>query len=176
MKKIIYILLGMMLMSCHKGRTYFPKEIETPEIEIVRFDKALMNVHQPNTDPSLKGREEGTKADILVLYDEYPEFMPLWVEDILGIPTEDTAYLVEQLPQFLNDTVYGFKQTNAREQAVFADVSDIEKSLSKAFARVSYLYPETEIPTFYLFVSGFQTPIYFGEELIGIGAEMYLGA
>lgn len=166
----------MMLMSCHKGRTYFPKEIETPEIEIVRFDKALMNVHQPNPDPSLKGREEGIKVDIRVLYDEYPEFMPLWVEDILGIPTEDTAYLEQQLPQFLNDTVYGFKQTNAKEQALFADVSDIATALSKAFARVSYLYPETEIPTFYLFVSGFQTPIYFGEELIGIGADMYLGS
>ena len=163
---LLFIILA--LTSCHSGRTYFPKEIETPEIEIVRFDKALMNVHSDNV--------QSTKADILVLYDEYPEFMPLWVEDILGIPTEDTAYLEQQLPQFLNDTVYGFKQTNAKEQALFSDVSDIEKSLSKAFARVSYLYPETEIPTFYLFVSGFQTPIYFGEELIGIGADMYLGS
>ena len=36
-------------------------------------------------------------------------FMPLWVEDILGIPAEDTAYLEQQLPLFLNDTIYGFK-------------------------------------------------------------------
>ena len=28
----------------------------------------------------------------------------------------------------------------------------------------------------YLFVSGFQTPIYFGDELVGIGADMYLGS
>ena len=131
----------------------------------MRFDNALLNVH-----------EATAATDIQVLYDTYPVFMPLWVEEILGIPSEDTAYLVQQLPAFLNDTLYGFKATNAKEREVFADVSDIEKALSKAFARIRYLYPETEIPTLYLFVSGFQTPIYFGDELIGIGGDMYLGS
>jgi hypothetical protein len=165
MKKIIYILLGMMLMSCQKGRTYFPKDLPPQEIDIVRFDKALMNVS-----------EASVGADSRVLYDEYPVFMPLWVEDILGIPSADTAYLAQQLPLFLNDTVYGFKATNAREQEVFADVSDLEKSFSRAFSRVLWLYPETEVPALYLFVSGFQTPVYFEEGVIGIGADMYLGS
>jgi len=165
MKKIIYILLGMMLMSCQKGRTYFSKDLPQQEIDIVRFDKALMNVS-----------EASVGADIRVLYDEYPVFMPLWVEDILGIPSADTAYLAQQLPLFLNDTVYGFKATNAREQEVFADVSDLEKSFSRAFSRVLWLYPETEVPALYLFVSGFQTPVYFEEGVIGIGADMYLGS
>lgn len=166
MKKILYIVLfALTLTACQNGRTYFPKDLEMQTVDIVRFDKAVMNVH-----------EATVKEDIRVLYDEYPVFMPLWVEDILGIPAADTAYLVKALPTFLNDTLYGFKQTNAQEQEVFADVSDIEKGLSKAFARIQYLYPEAEIPTLYLFISGFQTPIYFGEELIGIGADMYLGS
>ena len=162
---ILLFCLALLLCGCHKGRTYFSKDIEPQQIDIVRFDKALMNVH-----------EATVAQDIEVLYDEYPTFMPLWVEDILGIPADDTAYLAQQLPAFLNDTLYGFKQTNAREQEVFADVRDIEKGLSKAFARIAYLYPETEIPDFYLFISGFQTPIYFEEDLIGIGADMYLGS
>ncbi len=153
------------MAACQKGRSYFPKDIEPQEIEIVRFDNALMNVH-----------EVSVAHDIRVLYDEYPKFMPLWVEDILGIPSVDTAYLEQALPKFLNDTLYGFRQTNAREQELFADISDIQSSVNKAFARISYLYPETEMPTLYLFVSGFQTPIYFGDELIGIGADMYLGS
>ncbi|MBQ7632395.1 MAG: hypothetical protein IJS82_06545 [Paludibacteraceae bacterium] len=142
--------------------------MEPQEVDIVRFDKAVMNVQSDD--------EQCTKVDIGVLYDEFPEFMPLWVEDILGIPAADTTYLAQALPQFLNDTVYGFKQTNAKELEVFADVSDLEKALGKAFARIQYLYPEVEIPTLYLFISGFQTPIYFGDELIGIGADMYLGS
>ena len=166
MKKIfLFILCVVFMTACQKGRTYFPKDIEPQEIEIVRFDNALMNVH------------EATVAhDIRVLYDEFPVFMPLWVEDILGIPVADTAYLEKALPEFLNDTLYGFRQTNAREQELFADVSGLEKSLSKAFSRIQWLYPETEIPVFYLFVSGFQMPIYFGDELMGIGADMYLGS
>ena len=153
------------LTACHSGRRYFPKDLDPQQIEIVRFDNALLNV-----------QEATVEQDIQVLYDTYPVFMPLWVEDILGIPSADTAFLVQQLPAFLNDTLYGFKATNAKEREVFADVSDIEKALSKAFARIGYLYPETEIPTLYLFVSGFQTPIYFGDELVGIGGDMYLGS
>lgn len=158
-------LCAVLLSACHKGRTYFPKELETQPVELVRFDRALMNVH-----------EASVEQDVQVLYDTYPTFMPLWVEDILGIPVEDTLYLEQALPAFLNDTEYGFKQTNAREQEMFADVRDIEHELSKAFAGIHFLYPETEIPAMYLFISGFQTPIYFGDELIGIGADMYLGS
>lgn len=166
MRKFLYIALcACLLAGCRNGRTYFPNHLEPEQVTLVRFDKALLNVH-----------EATVAQDVQVLYDEYPLFMPLWVEDILGIPSADTAYLVEQLPLFLNDTTYGFRQTNAREQAVFADVSELEQSLGRAFARVSYLYPETELPTFYLFISGFQTPIYFAEELVGIGADMYLGS
>ena len=102
--------------------------------------------------------------------------MPLWVEDILGIPSSDTSYLEQQLPAFLSDTIYGFKITNQKEQEVFADVTDLEQRINKAFARISYLWPETEVPSLYLFISGFQTPIYFEEDLIGIGADMYLGS
>lgn len=165
MKKYICIACLMTLCACHNGRTYFPKDIAPQQVELVRFDKAILNVH-----------EATVKEDIQVLYDQYPIFMPLWTEEILGIPTTDTAYLAQQLPLFLNDTVYGFKQTNDKEMEVFADVTDIETSIGKAFARIQYLYPETEIPALYLFISGFQTPIYFDEDLIGIGADMYLGS
>ena len=134
-------------------------------IEIVRFDNSLLNVH-----------EASVAQDIRVLYEEYPDFMPLWVEDILGIPSADTAYLEEALPEFLNDTVYGFKQTNAKEQEVFADITDLQHAISKGFTRIQHLYPETEIPTMYLFISGFNAPVYFNDELIGIGADMYLGS
>lgn len=166
MKKLLLIVVVLgALTSCQKERSYWAKDLEPQHIEIVRFDNALMNV------------QEATVAeDVRVLYDEYPTFMPLWVEDILGIPSADTAYLEKALPDFLNDTVYGFKATNIKEQEVFADIQDIEKELSTAFARIRYLYPETVIPALYLFISGFQTPIYFGDELMGIGADMYLGS
>lgn len=175
MKKIVYILICLFVLTgCEHGRKYWPKELTLDgervevNVEFVRFDKALLNVQTDNV--------QGTKEDIRVLYDEFPDFMPLWVEDILGIPSSDTAYLEQQLPLFLNDTLYGFAQTNAREQEVFADVRGLERALSKAFSRIQWLWPETEVPVLYLFVSGFNAPIYFGEDLMGIGADMYLGS
>ena len=164
-KKYFIIACLMALTACQHGRTYFPKDLETQEVEIVRFDRALLNVN-----------ESTVGQDIRVLYDEYPVFMPLWVEDILGIPSWDTAYLEQQLPKFLEDTLYGFKQTNALERELFADISDIQKPLNKAFTRIQWLYPEMEIPTLYLFISGFVTPIFMEDDLIGIGADMYLGS
>ena len=130
MKKLIFIVCVLALTACHKGRSYIPKDLPPQEMEMVRFDNAILNVN-----------EATVAEDIRVLYNEYPVFMPLWVEDILGIPSSDTAFLV-----------------------------------NKGFTRIKYLYPEAEIPTIYLFISGFQTPIYFGDELIGIGADMYLGS
>ncbi len=164
-KKYFIIACLMALTACQHGRTYFPKDLETQDVEIVRFDRALLNVN-----------ESTVGQDIRVLYDEYPVFMPLWVEDILGIPSWDTTILEQQLPKFLEDTLYGFKQTNALERELFADISDIQKPLNKAFTRIHWLYPEMEIPTLYLFISGFVTPIFMEDDLIGIGADMYLGS
>ena len=168
MKKYLFILVCLVAMTaCDKGRKYFPKDSEMEEqtIEFVRFDNDLFNVNTTSiTD------------DIRILYDKYPIFMPLWVEDILGIPAADTTYLAQVLPQFLSDTLYGFEKTNAREQEVFADISHLQSSINQAFTRIHWLYPEMEIPTIYMFVSGFNAPIYFYEDIIGIGADMYLGS
>ena len=170
-KQRLYILLmclsALLFCACSHGRSYFPNDsqMEAQTVDIMRFDNALLNVNTAMIE-----------HDIRVLYDEYPTFMPLWVEDILGISAEDTAYLAETLPQFLHDTLYGFEQTNAREKEMFADISDLQSSITQAFARIKYLYPETEIPTLYLFISGFNAPIYFADDLIGIGADMYLGS
>ncbi|MCR5050338.1 MAG: hypothetical protein K6A36_04570 [Paludibacteraceae bacterium] len=155
------------LAACHHGRSYWKEadQSEPQHIDIVRFDNDLLNVEQSTID-----------QDVRVLYDKYPAFMPLFVEDILGIPAEDTAYLAQALPQFLNDTLYGFRQTNSREQELFADVTSLEKSLSRAFTRILWLFPDLEVPTIYMFVSGFQTPVYFNDEIAAIGADMYLGS
>lgn len=163
---ILYALFLLLAMSsCHRGRTYFPSDLAPQQVEIVRFDNALLNVH-----------DSTVAQDIRVLYDEFPLFMPMWVEDILGIPTADTAFLEQALPQFLNDTTYGFRRTNQREQEMFADISDLQESVNQAFTRIKYLYPETDIPTLYLFISGFNAPVYFNEDIIGVGADMYLGS
>ena len=166
MQKILPIfLICCALFSCTPKRNYFPKDLEPQPVEWIRFDRALLNVHS-----------ETALQDIRILYDEYPDFMPFFVEEILGIPTFDTAYLAQQLPAFLSDTLYGFAQTNLREKELFADTRDIEIPLQNAFARVHFLYPELPLPAIYLFISGFNSSLLFTGEDIAVGADMYLGS
>lgn len=167
MKFRVYSLFVLLLLftSCGPRSAYFPSKLEPVPVTLERVDKALLQVR---TDAPLEG--------IRALYDSFPDFMPVFVEDILGVPSSDTAFLCQALPQFLQDTTYGFKLTNEREQELFESVADIEQSLGSAFARVNYLYPDWILPTLYLFVSGFNASLVWVGEDLGIGADMYLGS
>lgn len=161
----VYIYILLLLTGCQSDRSYFPKETTPAKVQIVRFDSAIL--HMDTTE---------TLHAVRALYEQYPTFMPVFSEDILGIYTEDTMYLAEALPQFLNDTLYGFRQTNQRVQEMFADIDDIQTSLNAAFGRLVYLYPQTTIPDVYFFVSGFNASLLFVEQDIAVGVDMYLGS
>ena len=169
MRKGYYILSVIMLMGllcgCGNKHQYIPKDIEAIEVEIVRFDNAQLAV-----------RPDSVKQDIEQLYANYELFMPIFVEGILGIPTEDTAYLCEMYAQFLTDTVMGFAQTNTTAQELFANVDSLQEALNTGFSRLHFLYPEWEIPTLYLFVSGFNSSVMYYENIMGVGVDMYLGS
>lgn len=165
MKKSILVILAVLLCACHGGRDYFPRDIELVEVDIVRFDSAQLAV-----------RPDSVKQDIVQLYADYEVFMPMFVEGILRLPVEDTAYLCEMYSNFLTDTTMGFAQTNALAQSMFADISKLQKSLNIGFSRLHYLYPEWEIPTVYLFVSGFNSSVMYYENIMGVGVDMYLGS
>ena len=169
MRKGYYILSVIMLMGllcgCGNKHQYIPKDIEAVEVEIVRFDNAQLAV-----------RPDSVKQDIEQLYANYELFMPIFVEGILGLQTEDTAYLCEMYAQFLTDTVMGFAQTNTTAQELFANVDSLQEALNTGFSRLHFLYPEWEIPTLYLFVSGFNSSVMYYENIMGVGVDMYLGS
>ena len=165
MKKSIVILLSVVLCACHGGRDYFPRDIEPVEVEIVRFDSAQLAVHP-----------DSVRQGIEQLYADYEVFMPMFVEGILRLPTEDTAYLCELYGNFLTDTMMGFAQTNALAQEKFANIDSLQKSINTAFSRLHYLYPEWEIPKVYLFVSGFNSSVMYYDNIMGVGVDMYLGS
>lgn len=171
---IIILILLTLLSACNSKREYFPKDIQSADIEIIRFDTALLNVS--STD------------DILRLYEQYPEFMGFYSEEILGIDASDTTFMLEALPQFLSDTIYHFAEVNEKVRECFSDVSDIKKELGSAFGRVLYLYPEEHLPDITFFVSGFNASLVFWKSIAGdynfnqehihiaVGLDMYLGS
>lgn len=164
-KRILFFISLFLLCGCGNKYQYIPRDIEQVEVEIVRFDSAQLAV-----------RPDSTKQDIEQLYTDYEVFMPIFVEGILGLPTEDTAYLCEMYAQFLTDTIMGFAQTNAKAQVMFANMDSLQQALNNGFSRLHYLYPEWELPTLYLFVSGFNSSVMYYEDIMGVGVDMYLGS
>lgn len=169
---ICLLLCLLSLTGCHKSREYFPKNLPAEEMYIVRFDEVLLNM-----DTAFM------QTNVQYLYDDFSDFMPTFCEDILGIDVSDTTFLIEALPKFLYDTVYGFKQTNERTKQVFRDISPIQKELETAFTRIHYLYPEKVIPQIWFIISGFNASILFMPQLseppredILVGVDMYLGS
>ena len=165
MKKSIFIILAVVLCACQGGKKYFPKDMERIEVEVVRFDSAQLAM-----------QSDSVRHGIEQLYADYEEFMPMFVEGILRLPTEDTAYLCEMYGSFLSDTMMGFAQTNALVQERYANIDSLEKSLNTAFTRLHCLYPTWEIPKVYLFVSGFNSSVIYYDNIMGVGVDMYLGS
>ena len=159
------IILCGLLCGCKHKYQYIPKNITPVEVKIVRFDSAQLSV-----------RPDSTRQDIENLYTDYEEFMPIFVEGILGLPVEDTTYLCEMYAPFLTDTLMGFAQTNAKTQVLFANIDSLQKTLNTGFSRLHFLYPEWEIPTVYLFVSGFNSSVMYYNNIVGVGIDMYLGS
>jgi len=139
--------------------------MEQVQVPVVRFDEALMNVSK-----------EHALEDIQLLFAEYEVFMPVFTENILGIAADDTLYLADALPQFLEDTLYGFKATNEEAKRQFANMDYLQNQLDKAFTKIHYLYPDLPIPSIYFFISGFNASILFVDDDIAVGTDMYLGS
>ena len=165
MRRTILFILPILLCACQGGREYFPKNLEAAEVEVVRFDSALLSV-----------RPDCAEVDIKQLYKDYEEFMPVYIERVLGLNAEDTAEFSRLYANFLTDTTMGFAQTNEEVRKLFADINNIQSELNQGFTRMHYLYPELDIPRIYLLVSGFNASVFAYDDIIAVGADMYLGA
>lgn len=157
--------ISVVLAACGESDAYFPSAVADVPVEIVRFDSALLAV-----------RTDSVVYDVRRLYAAYPEFMPLFVEGILGIPVADTAFLCAQLTDFLTDTVFGFAQTNRLVRTRFADIRPVRAELQSGFGRMHWLYPNLPVPSVCLFVSGFNSSLFSCADWIAVGVDMYLGS
>ena len=165
----IFILLALLYSCRGESSKYFPKNTPASSVNIIRFDQALLQLKAVEDSAALR-------TSVRKMYKHYPEFMPFWVEDILGIPAEDTTYLCTVIPQFLKDTTYGFCHTNEKCATDFADISSIQQELNEAFGRMLTFY-NTDLPDIYFFISGFNRAISgTPDDNIAVGIDMYLGS
>lgn len=161
--KIYFLMLaGIMLIACQRKNEPDLSAIKL-EVKIERFDQDMqaLNPTKLNTEcPELQSKYTGFYSD--------------YMEGMLGVGTvQDTAYY-QNLRTVLAQKEY--QDLAAEVRAKFPDLKQQETELTDAFKRISYFFPKQKLPRIISFLSGFavQTPI--GNDYIGIGLDMFLGA
>lgn len=159
------VVFVVLLVGCGRQRRYADIDnYATPvAVEIERFDVAVATADTSDMYRS-----------VVQLYNDYPVFMPLFVDQILEVEPTDTVYVAELMRNFLCDSIY--RDVNDYTLETFSDLDSIEGELSKAFGRLRYFYPQITIPELYLFVSGFNRQVLFTDDILALGSDMYLGA
>lgn len=161
---LLICLLAVVLTSCNENNRF---KIDTTknrtEVTIKRFDKDLLSLGSTNINTGVKK-----------LYEQYPEFLPLFTANILDTMANDTVAVTKLISQFLTDTA--FINVNKKTLDTFNDISDIENKVSDAYTYIHHYFPEVKLPELYFFVSGFNRSVLLNENFIALGTDMYLGA
>ena len=161
---ISFLIFSIFLGSCTKSSRF---KIDTSkdrvEIKINRFDKDLISLDTTKIDAGIAG-----------LYKRYPDFLPVYITNVMDVPSSDTFAVRKSFVKFLSDTT--FVSVNKKTLETFGDVSDIEKNVSNAFTYIHHYFPEVKLPDIYFFVSGFNRSVMLNENFIAVGSDLYLGS
>ncbi|SEK18785.1 gliding motility lipoprotein GldB [Parapedobacter koreensis] len=161
--QIYCFFLIVVLFSCSRRERVDVSHINV-KVSIERFDKALDSLNSGNI---LQKNSEWLNY--------YGTFYADYMQYILeaGDP-RDTVQLASVLERVI--ATDDFKALKASVYDTYPSMEAQETGLTDAFKHLKYYFPAIDIPRFVAFFSGFavQTPI--GEDYIGIGLDMFLGA
>lgn len=170
MKKTgLFVLTILILASC-KDKKNVP-DISKIEVKTVvqRFDQDFFALDTIQLQSSLS-----------TIAQKYPSFLPLYLENILGIsdPAEIKGFY-----QF-------YKPIFDSSQRVYKNFKPVQEDLEKAFRYLKYYFPSYNTPATIIPVigrmdsrndlarmeNGEYTPIFIGPGMIGISLQFYLGS
>lgn len=165
--KLPVCLIFFLLFSCSEevkeGKRIVPEEKKPGlSLKIERFDLDLLGYK--------KVPEAATLSE---LRKKYPLFFDLFTRNVINIGDSSNPQLGTLLRDFVQDPeinrIYEEVQKNV------GGLEEAEKSLSDAFGRYQYFFPEKKIPRLVSVVSGFNYQNIASENFLAIGLEFYLG-
>ena len=162
-KACFFLLITLItLFSCNRNPLKVDiSDIET-EVEIVRFDKKLVEL--PMQD---------TLSELTALRIKYPEFFDLFTWKVIGVGGIEEEHFPEIMSEFLTDTM--ILNVNTLVENEFSNFRKTEQELIEAFKYFQYHFPEKELPTIFTMISGFNQSVVTAENIIGISLDKYMG-
>jgi len=132
------------------------------EIEIRRFEPDLFAINFDSIPESIPR-----------LYERHGDFFDLYNYRIISIGGARQVTYPDYLKSFLTD--YMNHQVFQETMEVFPEIGELQESLTGAFRRYHYHFPDREIPRVYTFVSRFNQSIVTAEGILAVGLDNYLG-
>jgi hypothetical protein len=150
-------LVASVLISCNKrGCRTGLEPIDGVDITIIRTEQEL--------------RSAKTPEEILAYFSKYTELGTyLWHID----QYPDPSILAERMNALMQNP--GVDTVFMQSIEAFEDMSEIEKELEGAFARLKSIFPEVKTPKVYTAVSVFYNDFFVSDSLIIIGIDHFIG-
>ncbi len=158
----LFFLISLIFLSCRNSKGIDVSNIDL-DIKIERFDQDFKKL---DSGKLTSQTNELTK--------KYVYFFEDYIQGMLSLGNvKDTSYF-KNLRTVL--ATKDFKELQKQVDHVFSDLTPTEAKLTDAFRKLNYYFPKVKAPRVISFISGFtvQTPI--GENYVGIGLDMFLGA
>ena len=158
----LFFFTTLILVSCNNHRDIDVSKVHL-NLKIERFDQEMASVSPANV---------AVKAP--ALQKKYGRFYNDYMQRMLEVgSTSDTAYY-KLLRVILQNKDY--LELKSSVASTYPNLDKTEAALNDAFKHILYYYPKQKPPRLITFLSGFavQTPI--GNDYIGIGLDMFLGA
>ena len=161
-----FFFLIVTIVSCRETTTINRPDVGHIEVDIhiERFDKELAGLKLEDISKMNNQWQQ-----------KYGSFYTNYMQDMLQIGhPQDSSRIKESLSQILQQK--DFIDLNKAVTKVYPALDRQEKELSKAFKYIKHYFPTYDIPRIISYVSGFafQTPL--GDDYVGIGLDMFLGA
>ena len=158
----LFFLITVYLFGCSNKKKIDVSNIDL-SIKIERFDREMDKLNPANLS-----------STVPELARQYGFFYKDYMEGMLSVgDTRDTGYF-RNLRSVLSNRDY--LELKKAVESKFPTLERQETELTDAFKHIRYYYPNQKLPRIISFFSGFtvQTPI--GNDYVGIGLDMFLGA
>jgi hypothetical protein len=133
---------------------------DSTEFTITRFDTDLYQYLTKNEPDSVLKNDSG--------------FLNVLGEGILAIGKTDSTGFYSRLKNYFADST--LMRIYRDEQEKFADMTDINKELSKGLSGFLQQFPQIKSPKVYMHVSGFSQNVVVTDDILSLSADKYLGA
>ncbi len=133
------------------------------EMHIGRFDSALWTLDRTNLP-----------AAIDTLAAHYPDITPVYLERVVEFGAVGDTLTTYTLERFFADTAVAQLYTDAL--AHFTDMRSYEATLTEAFRRARYFFPDRATPRLYAHISGLNQSMVVGDGFVSGSIDNYMGS